>query len=406
MTSGTRTVDARTQWNTACGSGKAGLYSTKTWNGADQPPAAVTRIVQYYRDYDLVPFVSRDGRRRMRRVLRPPREVVKLRRSKRATVRDEHPYSATIVKRNDGYIEWSYNSALKSGTFAQCFGSAAFLAGKWSSNDDIILLNKLRARLVEGFDAGVFIAELPQACRMISSAAIRIARALSRARRGEWWGAEEALVGGIVVPRQLNYRKRAAQNWLELQYGWRPLLNDVYEGARTLAHLLDDPLQQTVRAKRSFRTPNLVRTTSPNSCFFGTSHLIEGKTIKAVIRELNIAKLTGLTNPETILWEKLPWSFVADWFIPIGNYLEARGVCSAVQGSFITSSYQHWYAKKVIGVPPYFIKGDGIFYESIVTSRAVSTTLSVPLPTFKPLKKALGWEHCANAVALVTSSFK
>jgi hypothetical protein len=31
----------------------------------------------------------------------------------------------------------------------------------------------------------------------------------------------------------------------------------------------------------------------------------------------------GLVNPLSIAWELLPWSFVVDWFIPVGNTLEA-----------------------------------------------------------------------------------
>jgi hypothetical protein len=32
---------------------------------------------------------------------------------------------------------------------------------------------------------------------------------------------------------------------------------------------------------------------------------------------------TGFTNPINLLWELIPFSFVADWFLPIGSYLEA-----------------------------------------------------------------------------------
>lgn len=28
-----------------------------------------------------------------------------------------------------------------------------------------------------------------------------------------------------------------------------------------------------------------------------------------------------MLNPQSIAWELTPWSFVIDWFIPIGNYL-------------------------------------------------------------------------------------
>lgn len=35
-----------------------------------------------------------------------------------------------------------------------------------------------------------------------------------------------------------------------------------------------------------------------------------------------VPKLLGFTNPAAVLWEATPFSFVVDWFLPIGDYLK------------------------------------------------------------------------------------
>jgi hypothetical protein len=43
----------------------------------------------------------------------------------------------------------------------------------------------------------------------------------------------------------------------------------------------------------------------------------------------------GVVNPLSIAWEVIPFSFVVDWFIPVGQVLEA---CTATMGlSFVDS---------------------------------------------------------------------
>jgi hypothetical protein len=45
----------------------------------------------------------------------------------------------------------------------------------------------------------------------------------------------------------------------------------------------------------------------------------------------------GLINPSTVVWELIPFSFVVDWFLPIGNFLHGL---SALTG---TSTQQGCY---------------------------------------------------------------
>lgn len=42
--------------------------------------------------------------------------------------------------------------------------------------------------------------------------------------------------------------------------------------------------------------------------------------------DLLLPAKVGLTNPLSVAWELIPFSFVVDWFLPIGKYLDALDV--------------------------------------------------------------------------------
>lgn len=412
MTTGTRVVDLRTSWTTNCGSGIAGLYSSKTWSGTDQPKTPKVVAYRFVRTSKLIPYVTKFGARRNRRVSLPPEQHMYLRSAgpKRGRQKAEHPYHAEIMRRDDGFVNWSYlgnTGPIKTGTLAQCAGGWTHLGDyNWSANDELILINKLSDKLLgNSVNVGVFLAELPQAAQMIADSAVRIARAYKHARAGQWVKAERALVDGVTQGRKLNIPKRAASNWLELQYGWLPLLNDVYAGAQMLAHMTECPFEEVVRVRRTVKLNGLVGIGSSGFGSVSESWLKVSKGLKAIIKEVNVPKLLGLTDPASVLWEKLPYSFVADWFIPIGNYLSARGVSQSLAGTFVSSQKKHYHGKGVVtnkSTINLVYNGERLFYDYIVMDRTVTSSLQVPFPSFKPLNKVASWQHMANAVALLT----
>lgn len=206
--------------------------------------------------------------------------------------------------------------------------------------------------------------------------------------------------------------KEFSSAWLELQYGWLPLLSDAEEGAQFLAHQLNSPLQTTYRTsvtKRAVHSratqwqkcPGFGRGTGPGRQFYRRS------LIARIKEKDSIPKLLGLTTLESVAWELTPWSFVIDWFIPIGDWLSARGHAQGLTGTFITTDKNSSTALEPYGdftipfseITPW----ERNFFENGSINRAVSTTLQVPMPVTKPLSKALSWRHCVNAVALLVS---
>jgi hypothetical protein len=118
-----------------------------------------------------------------------------------------------------------------------------------------------------------------------------------------------------------------------------------------------------------------------------------------VTEKPSTAAQLGLLNPENVAWELLPWSFVIDWFIPIGQYLDARAVSSCVAGTYVTSTLHKFNVGKISS--PIF-DADDYELRGCDYTRVVGSAPSLPLPKFKGLDKAASWQHCVNAIALLS----
>jgi hypothetical protein len=198
-----------------------------------------------------------------------------------------------------------------------------------------------------------------------------------------------------------------ASNWLQLQYGWKPLIEDVKSAAAHLAYLMNRPVNMTYRA--SYKTDGKPK---PNSSAWDVSgYSIRVGSVKAILSHISEVRLLGLMDPASLVWEKLPYSFVADWFIPIGDYLSARGLDSSLTGKYVLTRYDRLYVSGYSNIYQNMyscrvdFSGGGYFYETVTVSRTISTSLPVPRPVFKPLSESLTWGHAVNAVALLVNAF-
>jgi len=119
-------------------------------------------------------------------------------------------------------------------------------------------------------------------------------------------------------------------SWLELQYGWTPLLSDVQGACDDLSHASDQKFTACVRGqvKEGGHTMWKKRTAINGTCGINVSQQWKVDTkvrLDYVMENPILATLaqTGITNPLLLVWEKLPYSFVVDWCLPVGNWLSA-----------------------------------------------------------------------------------
>lgn len=140
-------------------------------------------------------------------------------------------------------------------------------------------------------------------------------------------------------PKQFNLdpAKAAGSAWLEYKYGWVPFVSDVRDAVETLQDIVSTPAARvgSVRGRASMTNINVA--SYVNSCpmpaeWGMTDPRIDYKQTyksewsvrvawKYKIRDGDIPEKLGLLNPLVVAWELVPLSFVADWFIPVGSYL-------------------------------------------------------------------------------------
>jgi hypothetical protein len=197
---------------------------------------------------------------------------------------------------------------------------------------------RLRAASQE-IDLSETLVDLDTSVLMVADATMRVLRSLRSVRKGHWDAALRYL--GIDRRKPPKF-KDAANAWLALQYGWLPLLNDIYSGFNAVKLILDpvaNPHQ--MHATRRLNEQLLM----PNWNVPGTSETLKNEAFCSVETKFRFSVSDpfwalmgqlGLTNPASMAWAALPYSFVVDWLLPVGTML---GALSAPVGLKFQTGY-------------------------------------------------------------------
>jgi hypothetical protein len=117
--------------------------------------------------------------------------------------------------------------------------------------------------------------------------------------------------------------------WLEFQYAWLPLLSDIF-GAVDLTTSLFKEKRAVGRVRRRVSEALTVPQPPANSSWSNlkveTVGVCEVEVqLRFKISDENLAFISGLnlTNPLYIFWVSMPFSFVVDWILPIGDWLNS-----------------------------------------------------------------------------------
>lgn len=120
--------------------------------------------------------------------------------------------------------------------------------------------------------------------------------------------------------------RKAAQLWLEARYGWRTLLYDIVDLHDAVQSLNDKRRRFSERAGHTSRDQVLVANTSydlDGYCTFQRHVMTYRELSRRGSVTADIEPPRFQFNPVTTAWELIPYSFVIDWLIGVGESLES-----------------------------------------------------------------------------------
>lgn len=255
---------------------------------------------------------------------------------------------------------------------------------------------------------GITLIEFTKSLDMVTSRARSLASSLNYLRKGDLYRSLRALAVDKRKSRKASIsfqrsNKSLANLWLEMNFGWKPLIQDIYESVKVLQS--NQPVTRISGTGKGTYEERVVVNNRPNYEVW-TKDMLGVKTVRVVgdVRVTNpnlfLANKLGLTNPAAVLWDAIPFSFVVDWFLPVNKFLnsfdDSLGI--ATSGLCTSSKIQ--------------TMGSESYWNYTGTKRYTASTLmefyrdptTLPLPSFKDRMKPLDgslW-RAATSVALVS----
>jgi hypothetical protein len=332
-----------------------------------------------------------------------------------------HNYSKTVNQTYDG------GQILPDGRIGSVFagyGVGVIPLLVWDDNDTLKLSIKLGNKIRDhDFSASIFIAEASESMALIGETATRLAKFFGALKSGKLYKAASFLAGGDKLSRREKYyatmkrhfknrsafddRTALANAILEVQYGWRPMLSDAEGLGKSIAATLSRPIKTSFRVTRKLQAMNV---TSNGNNKWTCRKTISHRYYVTVAQPPTWRENLRLGDIGRAITNKTPWLFVANWFLPFEDYMEGRATWTDLHidqliltkkitesGAFV-GDYSSIASKKYYS-----------FSREVLTTSAtgdVFASLFLGTPSFKPIKKSLGWEHMLNGMALLNTTVK
>lgn len=255
---------------------------------------------------------------------------------------------------------------------------------------------------------GENIATMKDTIHLVSSTAITLAKAIYFARKGKWGNVMKAFG---LNGRALGSGKALAERWLEYQFAWHPLMQDIHAGIE----LIKGSSQKAFLFSAIRRVKESQTDIQPSSGWVtgvkGRSDISCQIKVYAAVDDQKIYQLNqiGLLNPLEVAWELVPYSFVIDWFLPVGNFLQAL---NAVAGLNFVGGSITWRVESEIQQSwrrPHPFIGLTCDTSGTVTTKsfALNRQMLVGWPVALPYtKNPFSTTHLLDAIALIRGAIR
>jgi len=193
------------------------------------------------------------------------------------------------------------------------------------------LVGKLDTDDVMRSALGTTLAESGEAVKLMVQRLVSLRKAYQALRRGKFGDFLRAL----NIRPQPKHKSRwsrpkdASALWLEYWFGWAPLVSDIQTTIDVLESKdLEDKVYRIVGRVRGEWTGYESNTHSSAYYHREYSNLSFEHRLRLQVDytisnpNMYLANRLGLVNPAAVLWEIVPFSFVVDWFVKVGDWLE------------------------------------------------------------------------------------
>jgi hypothetical protein len=220
-----------------------------------------------------------------------------------------------------------------------------------------------------GWDALTFLAELRKTATSFGTIQNRLVSMLRRARA-------RANRRGIKL-----LLDDAASLWLESRYQWRTLLYDIEDFAKTLTEFDEKRKRFSERSGWSTKTSDSYTYdySDVNQWWTTTVETTYDISVRgSVVADITPPKFGG--NPVTTGWELLRFSFIVDWFINVGNWLEGLSFL-AMQTGYTASGGVHISASRTTSIGTSGLYNPGLNSLEAEFNSTCDVEYSVRVPT-------------------------
>jgi hypothetical protein len=250
---------------------------------------------------------------------------------------------------------------------------------------------KIRLEIAdETINLGTTLAEYRQSVSMFGSAAKGIRKAWQLFKKKN------------VRRKRLSTCSVAAAE-LVYSFGVSPLLSDVYDSVEALKLRLEHPV-----FRKYFTQEKVVSQGNYENVDWDGKYSAKHSRRTTVYVEFDLEKALfnyGWQNPLSLGWELVPYSFVIDWMLPIGDYLASLDALRATGTIRVAHVMKFVYGSRFFRKLNYstgleFQKPG--FYKYTSHERTVQN--NIPLPALPKWSPSTSYRSLLNAMALLTQT--